>query len=414
MNLFLTSKNIKKEAISTFKLILIRLLFTVFGFGFTVYLSKVLGIKFYGSYFEILKFIQLFTLLGLLGYPSLISRNVNINIRDKTLHGAFKTSIIISLTLYIIYLIKSINVDDIILLVLGLFILIFNVFTKIYEAIRISEAKPIKATLFNISLIHSLFFIVLVMTSNLNLQVDETIFYIFFLTLISLFLFFFKFDFGLDLKFSEVISLNKLYYIKSSLKIFAYKANRIALTKFDIIMLSFFANPIEIGVYGIASRFPSIADSLYNIISSNITGRLSKANDKKNIKDFKLIFFSSCVISLLISILVIFFFIIFFNPLMRIFELDIVLGVKSLILFILPSSINLIFGQIETFMNVLKYENVLYKSSMISFPLIICTMVVGTYFRSIDSVLISLIIGSIILNIVNIFFFIKTYKTAFN
>ena len=108
------------------------------------------------------------------------------------------------------------------------------------------------------------------------------------------------------------------------------------------------------------------------------------------------------------------FFIIFFNPLMRIFELDIVLGVKSLILFILPSSINLIFGQIETFMNVLKYENVLYKSSMISFPLIICTMVVGTYFRSIDSVLISLIIGSIILNIVNIFFFIKTYKTAFN
>ena len=99
---------------------------------------------------------------------------------------------------------------------------------------------------------------------------------------------------------------------------------------------------------------------------------------------------------------------------MRIFELDIVLGVKSLILFILPSSINLIFGQIETFMNVLKYENVLYKSSMISFPLIICTMVVGTYFRSIDSVLISLIIGSIILNIVNIFFFIKTYKTAFN
>ena len=403
----------QKESFSTIKLILLRLSLTCLGFGFTIYFTKFFGLVFYGSYFEILKYVQLFTILGLLGYPSLISRTIETKEKHHILKSATKISITLCLIFYLFFLINTININNITLLILGLFLLVFNIFSKFYEAINLSISRPIKASFYNISLIHSLFFIIILSSSLFNYQISKFIFYTFYFLITISFIFFINNKLNLIFIFNTNKLIDKFYNLKNAIKIFAYKANRIALTKFDIIILSFFATPYEIGIYGIASRFPAIADSIYNTISSNIVGRLSKSYIDNNLSNFKLIFFNSCLISFFISIIIIITFVLLFNPLMNLFDIDISLSTKTLFLYILPSSINLIFGQIETFMNVLKREDDLYKSSLISFPLIILSMSISAHYKSIDSLLISLLIGSIILNLLNVYFFRKVYKSYF-
>ena len=66
------------------------------GFAFGILLSKVFGLDFYGTYFKILKYIQLSTLISLIGYPNLLARSVTKKERSRILTNSLLISLPIS------------------------------------------------------------------------------------------------------------------------------------------------------------------------------------------------------------------------------------------------------------------------------------------------------------------------------
>ena len=110
------------------------------------------------------------------------------------------------------------------------------------------------------------------------------------------------------------------------------------------------------------------------------------------------------------SVVLALFYIIFFNQFIDLFDFKINLSLSSLVLFVLPNTINLVFGQVGTFLNVTRQEKDLFKASLISFPIALFCIILGTYFESVESFLIGLSAAIFAINLLKLFYAYRYYK----
>lgn len=381
------------------------------GFAFGILLSKVFGLDFYGTYFKILKYIQLSTLISLIGYPNLLARSVTKKERSRILTNSLLISLPISSLIFsIIFYLEFSPLSDFIIFVCYI-LLIFNIFSKQYEALELSNINPWKGSFINLSLIHGIIFIIIYSLNLFNFNISKNLIFGLMLTLsvisLAYILYKFKSFFFFSLAKPNVQSFLSSFYV------FSGKINTIIITKLDIVLLSAFFTVEEIGLYAIASRIPSLGEVSSNAIRSNTIGVFSRNFEQKNFKQFLKIFIDSLIFSILIIFLLCLFFIFTFNYIMNIFDLNIQLSKWVLFLYILPSSLNILFSQIGTIINVTKNEKYLFKASILSIPFVIMAMTLGAYLGTLETFLIGLSSSILIVNSFKLYYAKKIYYTYF-
>lgn len=380
------------------------------GFIFGLILSTIIGLDIYGLYFKILKYIQLSTTVSLLGYPTLLARSVNSNERSNIIKTSVGLSILSSFIILSIIIYFDLNLlSSISAIILSYFLLVFNIFYKIYESLELSKMNSWRSSIINISLLHAIIIIIILIYkyNNLSFTFDLLIKYIILITLIFIIYIFLKF-YRLSRNHTSRIDF---IFFKNSLQIFSSKLNLILINKFDVIMLASFLSNEQIGAYAICSRIPSLAESISNAVRSNTIGVLSRKYNDGKIKEFLKIYFNSWKLSVFMSVVLGLLYIFFFNKLMSFFDFKINLGLSSLVLFVLPNTINLMFGQVGTFLNVTKQEKDIFKASLISFPIALCCITLGAYFESIESFLLGLSAAIFTINIIKLFYVYRSYKS---
>jgi len=400
---------INQRIINTLFLAALKIIQSGIGFIFGLILSTIIGLDFYGLYFKILKYIQLSTTISFLGYPVLLARSVNNNERSVIIKTSVGLSILSSFIILSTIIYFDLNLlSSISAILLSYFLLLFNIFYKIYESFELSKMNSWKSSIINLSLLHAILTIIILIYkyNNLSFTFDLLIKYIIIITLIFVTYIILKFYRFLRNHTSRI----DFRSFKNSLQIFSSKLNLILVNKFDVIMLASFLSNEQIGAYALCSRIPSLAESISNAVRSNTIGVLSRKYNDGKMTEFLKIYFNSWMFSVTMSAVLALFYILFFNQLMSFFDLKINLSLSSLILFVLPNTINLIFGQVGTLLNVTKQEKELFKASLISFPIALCCITIGTYFESVESFLLGLSAAIFTINIIKLFYVYRTYK----
>lgn len=398
-----------QRIISTLFLAVLKIIQSGAGFIFGLILSSITSLDIYGLYFKILKYIQLSTTVSLLGYPTLIARSVNNNERLSIIKTSFALSILSSFIILSIIIYFDLNLlESTSAILLSYFLLLFNIFYKLNESLELSKMNSWRSSIINLSLLHAILIIIILIYqyNNLSFTFDLLIKLIIIIILIFVTYIILKF-YHFSRNHNSRINFKSF---KNSLLIFSSKLNLILINKFDVIMLASFLSNEQLGIYALCSRIPALAESISNAVRSNTIGILSKNFNDGKMKELLKIYFNSWKFSVTMSVVLALFYIIFFNQFIDLFDFKINLSLSSLVLFVLPNTINLVFGQVGTFLNVTRQEKDLFKASLISFPIALFCITLGTYFESVESFLIGLSAAIFAINLLKLFYAYRYYK----
>jgi len=351
----------------------------IFGYISTIIIARYYGPRTVGLYNLSFSIFNIITMIALLGFPKSILRFVGEYNNDAALKDVLKKMMFLSLTVSLLLIIIFYLFADYIsvkffhdrklkkfiqIMLIGVpFYIISTLLIEFIRGLRIvkvSESLRNSISFFRLILILILIFIV--GYNGLTPAISSAGSYI-----ILIFLtFFYSVNIIKKLNFAKVSNVNYLKVLKISLPMFITSSIFMIMSLIDKIMLGFFTNPYDVGIYSVALKLATITSMVLVAINTIIAPKFSElywAKDIENLKKVirfsaKIIFFSSAPILLI--------YLVFPRYILSFFGKNFTNGYSALMLLSAGQFINSISGSVGNFLNMTDNQKIFRNIMFIS------------------------------------------------
>ncbi len=349
-----------------------KILAMIFGYVSTFFISNYFGARVVGLYNLSLSITNIITLIASLGFPMAILRFVGEYKENRALIYILKRMLILSFGISLILIasfflfvdfisIKLFHDSELkkflyVILLTTPFSIVFTILVEFIRGLRlikISESLRNSVSIFNLFFILLLIFIFKVgdLTPAIAKSLVNTLVF-----LVALIYVFKKVIPNIPLNSNTPISYKKI--LKISLPMFMTGSMFLVMGIADKLMLGFFRNPQEVGIYSVAFKLATLNSMILMAINTIVGPKFSelywsrKLDELESVAHFsaKLIFYTS------LPILIAYF--IFSQQILSIFGKEFVKGSLALIILSVGQFINAASGSVGYFLNMTGYQNV--------------------------------------------------------
>ena len=350
----------------------LKVLAMIFGYVSTFFISNYFGARVVGLYNLSLSITNIITLVASLGFPMAILRFVGEYKEDRALIYILKRMLILSFVISLILILTFFLFGNFVsvklfhdpelkkfLYVIFLttpFAIIFTILVEFIRGLRlikISESLRNSVSIFNLFFILLLIFIFKV--GDLTPAIAKSLVNVL-VFLVALFYVFKKIIPNIPLNSNTSVSYKKI--LKVSLPMFMTGSMFLVMGIADKLMLGFFRNSREVGIYSVAFKLATLNSMILIAINTIVGPKFSelywsgRLDELKNVAHFsaKLIFYTS------LPILIVYF--LFSRQILSIFGKEFVKGSMTLIILSIGQFINAASGSVGYFLNMTGYQNI--------------------------------------------------------